>query len=244
MTKPAGYAPLAAQALQRLGYYVHESWVKKAKKEEEEPLTEKLMIKLLTETAKLPTRGSPESIGYDVYLDDTEVQVEPGKMALLKTGIAARPPDNTYIRIAPRSGLTVKRSLHTLAGVVDPDYTGNITVVIHNFGLETQTFKRGDKIAQLIMENATTPTLEKVDDLNPTARGTSGFGSTDGPENPEPIDHTPVIDPVVHTHEIPGERGPPDKESIKSKLTNDLNLIYQMPYDIGLSDTPFDNQTF
>ena len=78
-------------------------------------------------------------------------------------------------------------------------------MVIHNFGLETQTFKRGDKIAQLIMENAKTPMLERVNDLNPTARGTGGFGSTDDPDNPESIDHTPMNDPIVHTHEIPGE---------------------------------------
>ena len=89
MTKPAGYAPLAAQALQRLGYYVHKSWVKKAKKAEEEPFEEKLRVKTLTDTAKLPTRGSTESVGYDVYLDDTEVRIEPGKMALLKTCIVA-----------------------------------------------------------------------------------------------------------------------------------------------------------
>ena len=52
--------------------------------------------------------------------------------------------------------------------------------------------------------------------------------------------------PVVHTHEIPGEQGPPDKEPAHphDKITNDLNLIYWMPYNIGLSDSPFDNQTF
>ena len=57
--------------------------------------------------------GSTESVAYDVYLDDTEVRVEPSQMALLKTGIVARPPDNRYICITPQRGLTIKRSLHT-----------------------------------------------------------------------------------------------------------------------------------
>ena len=73
----------------------------------------------------------------------------------------------------------MKRRLHTLAGVIDPDYTGNVTVVMHNFGDTVQQFKRGDKIAQLVVEQATTPTLVEVTSLHSTARGTAGFGSTD-----------------------------------------------------------------
>ena len=90
-------------------------------------------------------------------------------MALLPTGIAVQPLDGTYARIAPCSKVTVKRRLHTLAGVVDPDYTGNVTVVMHNFGDTVQHFKRGDKIAQLVVEQATTPVLVKVTLLTSTA---------------------------------------------------------------------------
>ena len=77
-----------------------------------------------------------ESIGFDLYSDVETITVPPGGIQLIPTGIAAKCPSGSSLRIAPRSGLTVKRSLHTLAGVVDPDYTGNITVVMHNFGLK------------------------------------------------------------------------------------------------------------
>ena len=129
MTVPARYAPLAAQALQRLGYHANESLVQDIKHEESQS-QEKLRVKRTTETAKLPTRGTEESVGYDVYLDQPQVTIQPRQIELLPTRISATPPTGTYIQIAPRSGLTVKKHLHTLAGVVDPDYRGNITVVI------------------------------------------------------------------------------------------------------------------
>ena len=76
------------------------------------------------------TKVTDESIGFDVYLDAPEVTIEPGKIQLLPTGLSIKPPPDAYICITPWSGLTVKHNLHSLAGVVDPDYWGNITVVL------------------------------------------------------------------------------------------------------------------
>ena len=93
-----------------------------------------VLVEKLTGTAITPSRSTPESIGLDLHSDMDEIQIEPGGTKVVLTGIAAKAPSGTYLRIAPRSGLTVKAQLHTMAGVVDPDYTGNVSVVLHNFG--------------------------------------------------------------------------------------------------------------
>ena len=201
-------------------------------------------LKKLTETAKLQTRGRDESIGFHVYLDEAEVAIEPGQIQLLPTGISAKPPPNSYIRIAPRGGLTVKRHLPLLAGVLDPDYRGNITVVLQNSGTKTQVFKHGNKIAQLIVENAATPTNFEVEHLEDTGRGSLRFGSTDKP--PDTSDETNVM-PEVNDHDMPDMRKPPDKEAvsaINAEILTDLHLSYRLPYNIQFSSCPLDNQTF
>ena len=120
----------------------------------------------MTETAKIPTRGTEESVGYDIYLDQPQVTIQPGQIQHLPIGISATPPSGTYIRIAPRSGLTVKKNLHT------------ITVVMHNFGTEPVIFQSGDKIAQLILENVVITDIIEVNLLEPTQRSQNGFDST------------------------------------------------------------------
>ena len=247
MTTPAGYAPLAAEALQRLGYHVKETWVEEVEQEKINA-NDKLRVKRVTDTATLPTRGSDEAVGYDVYLDMPEITINPGDLQLLPTGISARPPDGSYIRIAPRSGLTVKRKLHTLAGVVDPDYTGNITVIMHNFGQDPQTFRRGDKIAQLVVENALQPDILEVMNLTPTKRGEHGFGSTDNtrePMNYPPDDNAPTTDPHIPTPTEPPKQNQPTVTAIeKEAITSDIHISYQPPYNLGFSSSPLDNQTF
>ena len=89
-----------------------------------------------------------------------EVVIEPGGLKVILTGIAAKAPSGTYLRVAPRSGLTVKSQLHMIAGVVDPDYTGNIGVVLHNFGTTEQKIVRGERMAQLIPEKDDLPKIK------------------------------------------------------------------------------------
>lgn len=161
MSQPACKVPLVAQALQCLGHHSRELWITHDLcKEQEADTTNALCVEQLSVTGTIPTRGSEQSVGYNLYMDDESesMTIEPRKIGIIKTGIAAKEaPSGTYLRIAPRSGLTVKCSFHTLAGVIDPDYTGEVMVVLQNFGSTSQTLTSGDKIAQFVVEKASTP---------------------------------------------------------------------------------------
>lgn len=99
------------------------------------------------------SRATDGSVVYDLCSDtQQDIQILPGAIATIPTGPAAAAPLGTYLRIAPHSGLTVKNHLHTLAGVVDPDFCGNITVVLQHFGDAIHTIKQSDKMAQLIIK--------------------------------------------------------------------------------------------
>ena len=97
---------------------------------------------------------------------------------IVNTGIAATIPIGVYGRIAPRSGLAVKHGIQTGAGVIDPDYTGELKVILFNLGGERFEIKQGDRIAQLILEKCETPPIEEVTSIEDTERGTRGFGSS------------------------------------------------------------------
>ena len=114
---------------------------------------------------------------YDLYsIVDVEIPVL--ARGIVSTGIAATVPIGCYGRIAPRSGLAVKNGIQTGAGVIDPDYTGELKVILFNHGHETFHIKPGDKIAQLIVERCETPAIEIVDEIASTERGERGFGSS------------------------------------------------------------------
>eukprot|EP00056_Hartaetosiga_gracilis_P017598 m.7788 g.7788 ORF g.7788 m.7788 type:complete len:153 (-) comp5911_c0_seq1:165-623(-) len=136
-----------------------------------------LAVKKLTEHASLPTRGSPHSAGYDLYSAYDIVVPSKGK-AIVKTDLAMAIPVGCYGRVAPRSGLTVKHFLDVGAGVIDADYRGNVGVVLFNFSEKDYEVKKGDRIAQLILEQIATPDVKEVEELPDTHRGEGGFGST------------------------------------------------------------------
>lgn len=138
----------------------------------------KLLIKRLSTDAIIPERsGSSASVGYDLY-SIVDVEIPPLARGIVSTGIAATVPTGCYGRIAPRSGLAVKNGIQTGAGVIDPDYTGELKVILFNHGDETFHIKPGDKIAQLIVERCETPPIEIVDEIASTERGERGFGSS------------------------------------------------------------------
>src|SRR5210317_1347089 len=137
-----------------------------------------LGIKKLSFDAIIPTRGSDRSVGYDLYsVVDTIVPCQAGN-ALVATGLAITIPPGCYGRVAPRSGLAVKHCINVGAGVIDPDYTGEVKVVLFNHGTEDFEIKKGDRIAQLILERCETPMIKEVGLLEETLRGDGGFGST------------------------------------------------------------------
>ena len=123
----------------------------------------RMEVTRLQPTAILPSRGSPDAAGFDLYSIEHYV-VFPGQRVVVSTGIGLNKlPDGTYGRIAPRSGLAVKHGLDVLAGVVDPDYRGEIKVVLLNTDLRNPfVIKPGYRIAQLIVENYTVADVIEV----------------------------------------------------------------------------------
>lgn len=97
---------------------------------------------------------------------------------LARTGLAVAIPVGFYGRVAPRSGLAVKNGLDVLAGVIDSDYRGELCCALLNTGDETITLPSGSRLCQLIIEQIITPTPVWADELDETARGAGGFGST------------------------------------------------------------------
>ena len=138
-----------------------------------------IKFRKLHPNATLPKRATASSAGLDLYaIEDFEIQ--PQTVKPIRTGIAVALPKNTYGRIAPTSGNTVKKKVDIRAGVVDQDFRGEILAVMQNIGSENQKFLAGDKIAQLIIEQCKMSSpLQFVNDLDTTERAEKGFGSTD-----------------------------------------------------------------
>lgn len=136
-----------------------------------------LRFKQLDARAVLPKRGSVFAAGLDVCgIED--VEIAPKQRVMARTGLAVAIPPGFYGRVAPRSGLAAKNGLDVLAGVIDSDYRGEIVCVLYNTGDETIKLPAGSKICQLIIEQIITPEAAWVMDLDETARGAGGFGST------------------------------------------------------------------
>ncbi|KAL2317335.1 hypothetical protein Fmac_031211 [Flemingia macrophylla] len=136
-----------------------------------------LRVKRLSDKAVLPSRASPLSAGYDLS-SAVETKVPARGKALVATDISIVIPEGTYARIAPRSGLAWKHSIDVGAGVIDADYRGPVGVILFNHSDVDFELKVGDRIAQLIIEKIVTPIVSEVEDLDETARGEGGFGST------------------------------------------------------------------
>lgn len=141
------------------------------------PSVELLRFKKLDPRAVLPKRGSVLAAGLDVCSIE-DVEIGPKQRAMASTGLAVAIPPGFYGRIAPRSGLAAKNGLDVLAGVIDSDYRGEICCLLYNTSDEVIALPAGSKICQLIVEQIITPEAEWSTDLDETARGAGGFGST------------------------------------------------------------------
>ena len=136
-----------------------------------------VVVKKLKPEARIPTKGSKKAAGHDLYSME-EVTVPARGQVLIGTGIAIGLPENTYARIAPRSGLASRNGITTNAGVIDADYTGEIRVLLANLSGKDHEIQKNDRIAQLIIEKIVTSDLQEVQELEQTERGQKGFGST------------------------------------------------------------------
>ena len=136
-----------------------------------------LHVLRLRDTAVLPTRGSHQAAGYDLYAVEDRL-IAKNDRAMIKTGLAIGVPPGTYGRIAPRSGLALRYGVDVGAGVLDADFSGEVGVVLFNHGRNVFRVSRGDRIAQLVIERIETPDVLEVPALPSTDRGAGGFGST------------------------------------------------------------------
>ncbi len=144
-------------------------------------MTQTIRVKKVRDNAILPTYGSSEAAGADLYAClDAEVVVEPGNSAFIPTGLSMEIPKGYAGLIYARSGLACKRGLAPAnkVGVVDSDYRGEFMVVLYNHGSEPQTVTPGERIAQLVVTPVLTPPFIECDDLSETERAGGGFGST------------------------------------------------------------------
>lgn len=140
-----------------------------------------IRVKKLNEKAILPTYGSAEAAGADLYACLEEpVTVAPGETAWIPTGIALEVPKGCAGLVCARSSLGVKRGLAPAnkVGVIDSDYRGQIHVVLLNHGKTEQTIRHGERIAQFLITPVLTPAYEEAEELSDTGRGSGGFGST------------------------------------------------------------------
>lgn len=141
-----------------------------------------LPVKLSRSNARLPTRGSADAVGLDLYAcvegRVNGIPIYAGCRKTIPIGISVAVPHGYYGRIAPRSGLAFKHGLDVLAGVIDPDYRGELFVILQNHGEDIYWVQDGERVAQLILERCDLYAPVQVDDLPPTARGDGRFGST------------------------------------------------------------------
>ena len=134
-------------------------------------------IKKLDKLAKTPTRANESDAGYDLYSIEKDY-IPAGGRKVVRTGISVAIPPGFYGRVAPRSGLAVKRGIDILAGVIDSGYRGEIGVVLQNLSDYDFEFSQGERIAQLILEQCNTIGWVEVEELEDSVRSDGGFGST------------------------------------------------------------------
>lgn len=131
--------------------------------------------------ANLPTYGSKEAAGADLYAClENDIVIQPGQSAFIPTGLAMEIPKGCAGLIYARSGLACKRGLAPAnkVGVIDSDYRGEFIVVLHNHGDQPQMVCHGERIAQLVITPVLMPGYTEVSELTETDRSSGGFGST------------------------------------------------------------------
>ena len=141
----------------------------------------KILIKRLSKEVSLPKYETSGSSGMDLSANiDAKINIEPGKTAIIPTGLALSIPKGFEIQIRPRSGLAAKQKISVLntPGTIDSDYRGEIKVILINLSKESFKVEKGLRIAQMVVCPVVQAQLKEVNDLNETGRGEGGFGST------------------------------------------------------------------
>lgn len=144
-------------------------------------MTVRVGFKELHVNAILPTYGSAEAAGMDLYAIE-DVRIDPGHRVLVPTGLAVMLPAGYELQIRPRSGLALKYGITVLntPGTIDSDYRGEIKVLLINISGTPVVFEKGDRIAQAVLAPVVHADPIWVSSLSETERGAGGFGSTGG----------------------------------------------------------------
>ncbi|MBC9722239.1 MAG: dUTP diphosphatase [Lactobacillus sp.] len=139
----------------------------------------KLQIKRLNNTAKLPEKAHKTDAGFDVFADE-DITLLKGNMYDIKTGVSISIPNGFYGRLKARSGLTLKTPLNVKEGTIDAGYLGEVKVIanLKETGVDIYKIQKGDKIAQLIIQELPEFEIVEVTELGDSERGKHGFGST------------------------------------------------------------------
>ena len=145
----------------------------------------KVQIKILPhgQDLPLPRYMSEHAAGMDLYAAvNPEVVIPPGEWKLVPTGISIALPEGYEAQVRPRSGLALKQGVSILntPGTVDADYRGEVGVILMNHSKENLVIRRGDRIAQMIINQIERIAFEEVEELPGSERGAGGFGSTGG----------------------------------------------------------------
>ncbi len=146
-------------------------------------MTFTVKIKILAESlgTEVPFYATEQSAGVDLRsATEQDITIKPGSISLVPTGIAIALPAGTEAQIRPRSGLAAKNGITVLnsPGTIDSDYRGEIKVILINHGTEDFVVTNGMRIAQMVFAKHETASFEITEDLDDTARGKEGFGST------------------------------------------------------------------
>lgn len=132
---------------------------------------------VLDDGAFIPVRAHDTDAGLDLKCREDFV-IEPHGSALIDTGVHIAFDHGTYGKIESKSGLNVRHGIVSCGGVIDEGYVGSITVKLYNLSTIPYAFRRGDKVAQLVVMPYLVPDMVEVDELEPTERGFGAFGST------------------------------------------------------------------
>jgi dUTP pyrophosphatase len=133
-------------------------------------------VKKLTDSSQVPSKGHPDDAGWDLYADES-FKLWPEETKLISTGIAMSLPKGFVGLIWDRSSIGVK-GIHRYAGVIDCGYRGEVKVCLHNTTKGLYHIEKGDRIAQILIQEAPNFRIHIVDELDSTNRGDGGFGST------------------------------------------------------------------
>lgn len=136
-----------------------------------------LEIKKLEDSAILPSYSHKGDAGLDLY-SNMAFSLEQGQRMLVKTGISIKIPEGYVGLVWPRSGLSIKKGVDVLAGVIDSGYRGEVGIVLLNTGYDDVVISKGDRIAQLLIQPIEIVNIKEVEELDSSERGVSGFGST------------------------------------------------------------------